>query len=121
MLFDRETEAVYAIAVAEKACKPWIVEYVCHVINELSYLGVKVALKSDAAPELRELKKLVATKRSCPTVPLEVPARESKANGAVERAVRTWHGQFRKLKSHRESGIDMTLPREHQLLQWCAW
>ena len=80
-----------------------------------------MALKSDAAPELRELKKLVAAKRSCPTVPLEVPARESKANGAVERAVRTWQEQFRTLKSHLESGIDMTIPREHPILQWCAW
>ena len=64
-----------------------------------------MALKSDAAPELRESKKMVAAKRSSPTVPLEVPVRESKANGAVERAVRTWQGQFRTLKSHRESGI----------------
>ena len=109
VLFDSETEAVHAIAVADKACKPWIVEYVCNVLNELGYSGIKVALKSDAAPELRELKKLVAAKRSCPTVPLEVPARESKANGAVERAVRTWQGQFRTLKSHLESGIDMIM------------
>ena len=28
VLFDSETEAVYAIAVADKACNPWIVEYV---------------------------------------------------------------------------------------------
>ena len=89
MLFDRETEAVYAILVAEKACKPWIVEYACNVLNELGYSGVKVALKSDAAPELRELKKLVAAERSCPSVPFEVPARGMKANGAV---------QFRTLK-----------------------
>ena len=34
-----------------------------------------MAWKSDAAPELRELKKLGAAERSCPTVPLEVPAR----------------------------------------------
>jgi hypothetical protein len=95
VLFDSKTEAVYAIVVAEKACKPWIVEYVCNVMNELGYSGVKVALKSDTAPELRELKNLVAAKRYCPTVSLEVPARESKANGAVERAVRTWQGQFR--------------------------
>ena len=42
-----------------------------------------MVLKSDAAPELPELKKLVAAKRSSPTVSLEVPIRESKANGAV--------------------------------------
>ena len=71
-----------------------------NVLSELGYYGVNVALKSDAAPELRELKKVVAAKRSSPTVPLEVPIRESKAHGAVARADRTWQGQFRTLKSH---------------------
>ena len=121
VLFDRETEAGYAIAAADKACKPWIVEYVCSVLNKLGYSGIKVALKRDAALELRELEKLAAAKRSCATVPMEVPARESKANGAVERAVRTWQGQLQTLKSHFEPGIDMKLPREHPILQWCAW
>ena len=94
--------------------------YVCNVLNELGYSGL-MWHKSGAAPELRKLKKLEAAKRSCPTVPLEVPARESKANGAVERAVGTWLGVIRTLKSRLESGVDMTLPREHPILQWCAW
>ena len=120
-MFDNETEAFYALAVAEKACKLWVVEYVFNVLSELGYSGIKVALKSDAALDFRELKKLVAAKRSSATAPLEVPVRESKANGAVERAVWTWQGQFRTLNSHHESGIDFVLPREHPILQWCAW
>lgn len=58
---------MYAIAVAEKARKPWIAEYE-------RALRVKVALKSVAAPELKELKKFVVAQRTSPTVPLEVPA-----------------------------------------------
>ena len=46
-----------------------------NVLNELGYPAAKVALKSDAAPELRELQRLVAAKRSCAIVPMEVPAR----------------------------------------------
>ena len=92
-----------------------------NAFSELGSSGVQVALKSDAAPELRELKNMVGGKRYSPAVPLEVPVRESKANGAVERAVRTWQGQLRTLKSHLESGIDFVLPREHPILQWCAW
>ena len=103
ILFDSEIEAMCALAFAEKACKPWAVEYVFNVLGELGYSGVKEALKSDAAPDLCELKKLVAAKRSSPIVPLEVPFRSSKANGAVERAARAWQGQFRTLKSHLES------------------
>ena len=56
---DSEAEAIYALVVAEKARKPWVVEYVFNVLNELGYSGVKVASKSEAAPELRELKKPV--------------------------------------------------------------
>ena len=111
---------IYALAVAEKACKPWVVECVFNALSELGCSGVKVALKSDAARELCELKKLAAAKRSSSTVPLEVPIRESKANGAAERAVRTWQGQFRTPKSHLESGIDCVLPREHRIFQWCV-
>ena len=42
-MFDSETEAIYALAVAEKACKPWVVEYVSNALSELGYYGVKVA------------------------------------------------------------------------------
>ena len=63
------------------------------------------------------LKKAVAVARQAETCPIESQVRESKANGAVERAVTTWQGQFRTLKSHLESGIDMVLPREHPMLQ----
>ena len=73
VLYDCETEAVYAIAAADKACKPWILEYACNLLKELGYSGIKVALKSDAAPALRGLKKLVAAKRSCATVPMGFP------------------------------------------------
>ena len=119
ILFDSETEAIYALAVAEKACKPWIVEYVFNVLNELGFSGVRVAMKSDAAPELQELRRLVAAKRSAPTVPIDVPVRESKANGAVERAVRTWRGQFRTLKSHLDSRRSARAVSAAPLASWC--
>ena len=121
ILVDSETEAIYAIAVSDKAAKPWVVEYVFSILVELGYAGVKVAIKHDAAPELRELRRQISIRRSAPTVPIDVPVRESKANGAVEKAVRTWQGQFRTLKSHLEAGIGMTLARDHPILQWCAW
>ena len=91
-----------------------------NVINELGYGGVKVAIKCDAAPGLRALRRMVSAQRSAPTVPLDVPVRESKGNGAVERAVRTWTGQFRTLKSQLEEGIGCALDKKHAMLQWCA-
>ena len=52
---------------------------------------------------------------------MDVPARESKANGAMEKAVRTWAGQFRTLKSHLEYETKIELPLHHPVLQWMAW
>ena len=121
VLFDGDTEAIYAIAVADKTAKPWVVEYVHNVLVELGYGGVKVAIKVDGAKDLHELRRLVTARRTAPTVPLDVPTRESKGNGAVERAVRTWEGQFRTLKSQLEHEIGEVLPKRHPILQWCAW
>ena len=103
ILVDSETEAIFAIAVPDKAPRPWIVEYVVGILNDLGYVGMKIAIKHDQAAELRELRRQISVRRSVPTVPIDVPVRESKANGAVEKAVRTWQGQFRTLKSQIEN------------------
>ena len=73
-------------------------EYVRQVINELGYGGIKIAVKCGEAPDLQLLRRQVSARRSAATVPVDVETRESKGNVAVERAVRTWQGQFRTLK-----------------------
>ena len=78
-------------------------------------------MKIGGAKDLQDLRRQVSSKRTAPTVPLDVPTRESKGNGAVERAVRTWEGQFRTLKSHMECEIGEKLDKRHPVLQWCAW
>ena len=92
ILVDNASEALYCVAVPTKGCTPWVVEYVYSVLCELGYAGIAVSMKCDQAPELKELRRQVSLRRSAPTVPIDVPVRESKANGAVERAVKTWQG-----------------------------
>ena len=75
VVFDSDTEAIYAVAVPDKACRPWIVEYLHMITVELGYDCVKIAIENDGAPELKELRRLVAAKRSQPTVPLDVLVR----------------------------------------------
>ena len=88
------------------------------VLCELGYAGIAVSMKCGQAPELKELRRQVSLRRSAPTVPIDVPVRESKANGAVERAVKTWQGQFRTLKSHLEHSIGKQLDKKHPIFQW---
>ena len=50
VLYDNETEAIFAIAVSSKStAKPWIVEYVKNIIHELGYGELKIAIKCDQA------------------------------------------------------------------------
>ena len=102
VVYDNETEGVFAICVPSKATRPWVVQYVKNVIYELGYREMKISLKSDGARELHDLWQAVAASRRHPTLPIDVPTKESKGNGAMERAVRTWAGQHRTLKSHLE-------------------
>ena len=63
----------------------------------------------------------MAARRTTATVPTPVPVRESKGNGAVEKGVKTWQGQFRTLKDNLGHGIGVEVPKGHPVLQWLAW
>ena len=49
VLYDNETEAMLAFAVASKSTKDWIVEFVKQVLYELGCSELKVAIKFDGA------------------------------------------------------------------------
>ena len=98
VLYDNDTGSIYAFATGTKAVKPWIVRYVHSIICELGYAQIKIGFKTDRAPELIQLQQEVSRLREVPTVPLLSATKESKTNGDMERAVRTWEGQYRTLK-----------------------
>ena len=121
MLDDNASEAIYAFACSEKGCKPWTVEWFYSIIYELDSSGVPIPMNCDAAPELKEIRRQVAAMRTAATVPIHVLARESNGNGAVEKGVEAWQGQFRTLKDHLEHGIGGEVPKDHPVLQWLTW
>ena len=98
IIYDDCSGALFAVAVASKEYEDWLAEYLKAVTDELGYSGARIAVKVDNAPELLRLRAELTSRRSAPTVPITVPVKESKNNGAVEKAVRTWQGQFRIIK-----------------------
>ena len=64
------------------------------------------------------LKKAVAVHRQAETVMLESPVRDSKANGAVENAVKQVQGLARTLKISLERAISQSIPLEHSVIAW---
>ena len=49
---------------------------------------------------------------------VESPVRDAKANGAAERAVRSWAGQLRTIRHHVERRIKATVPKDSALMSW---
>ena len=121
VIFDDHSESLYAIALASKEYEDWLAEYVKAIIDELGYGGIRIAMKHDNAKELLRLRTEVTMRRSAPTVPINSPVKESKCNGAVERAVRTWQGQLRTLKDHLEHELSEELGPRSPVWTWCAW
>ena len=121
ILFDDHSESLFAVAVPTKEYQGWLADLVKAILDELGYAGVRIAIKNDNAQELIKLRSEVTARRAAPTVPLESPVAESKCNGAVEKAVRTWQGQFRTLKDHLEYEIGEELGPRSTIWTWCAW
>ena len=73
-------------------------------LNQAGCHGTKVVLKSDQKESIIAPKKAVAIKRQAETVPIESPVRDSRANGAIERTIRTWAAQVSTLRHHLAIG-----------------
>ena len=59
-------------------------------LNQAGRRGRKGALKSDREESIIALKKAVAIDRQAETTSIESPAKDSRANGAIERTIGTW-------------------------------
>ena len=89
------------------------------MVYALGYSGLPVSMKRDAVPELDEIRRQVAALRTA--VPIDVPVRPSKGNGAVEKGVETWQGRLQTLKDQLEHGIGTEVPKDQPGLQWLDW
>ena len=96
----------------------WVVKWFVEKLDSIEYRGQAITLKSDQEPAIKALKMAVAAKRVGSTTPVESPVRESKSNGAVERAIRVWQGQLRTTKNKFEDNTDEHIPVGHPLMGW---
>ena len=77
-----------------------------------------ISLKTDQGESIMSLERSIAVRRESRTAMIESKVRVSKSNPDVERAIRTWRGQFRKLKLHLEGKIDEHIPAAHTMVPW---
>lgn len=97
VIWDDNYECLWALPVDHKGPVDWVVKWIVDKLDAIGYRGSPLTLKSDQEPAITALKTAVAAKRVGVTTPIESPVRESQANRAAERAVRTirWRSAIR--------------------------
>ena len=111
-------DSLYAIPVKKKGVVPWVITFIAKKLETLGYGGTKITLKSDGEASIKAVVEAIAVARKAETAIIQAPRRESKCNGAVERAVRTWRSQLITMKCHIEAMIKEELDHRVPLVEW---
>ena len=106
------------MAVEKKGVSETVTKWINGKINEAGCAVTAVTIRLDQEEAIVALMKSVAIYRRAETVLLESPVRDSKANGAAERTVRSWAGQVRSLRHHAESSLKRQIPKDSVLMTW---
>ena len=118
LMYDANRRGIWTMSVDKKGPTPAAVKWVTDKLDEVGYAGKEITLKSDQEPAILDLKRDIAIKRQAETVMVESPVRESKSNGAVERSVKTWQGQFRTLRHQLEARLGEKIKKGTALMSW---
>lgn len=90
-------------------------------LKDVGYAGLRITLKTDGEVSMKALKNQIALKRESATGITNSPVRESKANGAMEAAIRSWKGQTRTIRLYREHRLKMKIEYGHPVLTWLTY
>lgn len=120
VVWDDNLEAMWALPVAQKGPVQYAVNWFVQKLDEAGYRGVRLSLKTEQELAILNLKKAVAAARIGETALIESPVRCSKANGMMEKSVKTWEGQMRTVKHHLETVLKSKIVEDHVIMQWMA-
>ena len=115
---DDDKQAIWAYSCPNKTVSDGLLAWLMQNLSDAGYSGLTVTLKSDGDEGMIAIKKECAMRRKSETPIINSPVRESKSNGAVERKVAKWKGQFRTLKMYFESRIGKKLEVDHPVTTW---
>ena len=115
--YDHRSRGIWAMAVDQKGPTGSSIAWMESKLNQAGCRGTKVVLRSDQEESIIPLKKVVAVKRQAETVSIESPVRDSRANGAFDRTIRTWAAQVRTLH-HLEYRIERKMLNASARMSW---
>ena len=87
--YDHSKSGLWALLFELKGVQgDGVVKWMVDKLEENGYAAVPVTIKSGHEPAMIKLKQAVAVRRKAETPFIELPVRESQANGRIERAIR---------------------------------
>ena len=118
VVYDDEEDAMWALLVKHKGASQEVVSWVLQKLEEGGHKGKQIAMKTDQEEAIMSLKKAIMLRRYAKTVPLESKVKVSQTNGRMERAVRKWRGQFRKIKLESDKNMHKRVDVNHPVVGW---
>lgn len=117
-IFDNEGGGLKVFRTRKKGVIFWVIKALMGFIATAGFQACRIAIKCDNETSIVAIRNALMRAREAPTVPLNVPVRESKPNGAMERAIRSWQGQRRTIKCFLERKLQRPLPILHPIVEW---
>ena len=118
IVYDHRTRATGAYMTGNKGPVDWVIKAVCGDLETWGYGSCRIAIKSDQENSIKSLREAIAQSRSAPTAIIHSPVRESKSNGAVEKAVQRWQSQYRTMKLALEEKLQRTISVKGKISAW---
>ena len=112
----RDTKLTWSRVVLKKGVDPYSVKVGCDMIAFTGHK--KVILKSDGEAAITALKDAIKASSNLEMGVEVSPVGDSKANGEIERAVRTVQGQARTLKSALDMNYKTEFGEHHAIMPW---
>ena len=97
MVYDNEADAIWAYRTGRKRAPAWLVPAILQDLAEAVYSKSKLCFISAQENVVKSIKDRIIAESEADSVPMESPAKGSKCNGRMERAVQTLEGRVRTL------------------------
>ena len=120
VVHDDSNDGLWALWVEKNGASAEVVAWIFDKIEEAEHSGQQISLKTDQEESIMALKRAEIVRRKVPIVPIESKVRVSESNPRIERAIRTWRGQFRKLKLELEGRMHRRMEVDHPAAAWLA-
>jgi len=122
VLRDRDTRMTAAAVVPRKGTTgDFAAKRAAAFCAEIGYSGIPIIMKSDQEPAMKAVVEEVARWRApAKTIIEQSPVGSSQSNGIIERAIQSFEGLLRTLKSGLEAKWKAEIPDGHAIYSWMS-